>query len=128
METANSGSIQASQPPAASHGLCGHSEERGRDTLFSNHRERAFGNMEKDLKKDGSPGVKAIKLAIWTYRLFISPLFPPSCRFTPSCSQYALEAVEVHGALKGSWLAIRRILRCHPFNPGGFDPVPPKHS
>ena len=58
------------------------------------------------------------------YRRFISPMFPPCCRFTPTCSQYALEAVEKYGALKGGYLALRRILRCHPFNPGGYDPVP----
>jgi putative membrane protein insertion efficiency factor len=58
------------------------------------------------------------------YQLLFSPLLPPSCRFHPSCSQYALEAVNRHGALKGSWLAARRLARCHPFHPGGFDPVP----
>ncbi len=66
-------------------------------------------------------------LLIWLirgYRLVISPLFPPSCRFQPTCSQYAIQAVERFGALKGSWLALKRILRCHPFNPGGYDPVP----
>jgi uncharacterized protein len=58
------------------------------------------------------------------YQLTISPLLPPSCRFTPSCSQYALEAITRHGAAKGTWLAARRLVRCHPFHPGGFDPVP----
>ena len=58
------------------------------------------------------------------YQLAISPLLPPSCRFSPSCSQYALEAITRHGALKGTWLAARRLVRCHPFHPGGFDPVP----
>lgn len=67
-----------------------------------------------------------LKAVILFYRRFISPLKPPACRFYPSCSQYALEAIEVHGPLRGSYLALRRILRCHPFHPGGIDPVPPK--
>jgi putative membrane protein insertion efficiency factor len=58
------------------------------------------------------------------YRLVISPLYGNVCRYYPSCSAYALRAVEVHGALKGSWLAGRRLLRCHPWAPGGYDPVP----
>ena len=63
-------------------------------------------------------------LLIRGYQRFISPVLPPSCRFTPSCSQYTLEAVERYGFLKGTWLGGRRLIRCHPFNPGGFDPVP----
>ncbi|MDJ0688516.1 MAG: membrane protein insertion efficiency factor YidD [Xenococcaceae cyanobacterium MO_188.B32] len=66
-------------------------------------------------------------LSIWLirgYRLLISPLFPPSCRFQPTCSQYAIQALERFGMLKGSWLAAKRIMRCHPFHPGGYDPVP----
>jgi uncharacterized protein len=62
------------------------------------------------------------------YRIAISPLLMPSCRFHPTCSQYAIEALETHGALKGSWLTARRICRCHPLNPGGYDPVPPKKA
>jgi putative membrane protein insertion efficiency factor len=58
------------------------------------------------------------------YRLVVSPLYGNVCRYYPSCSAYALRAVEVHGALKGSWLAGRRLLRCHPWSPGGYDPVP----
>ena len=58
------------------------------------------------------------------YRHFISPMFPPCCRFVPTCSAYALEAVQKYGALKGGYLAVRRILRCNPFHPGGYDPVP----
>lgn len=64
-------------------------------------------------------------LPIKFYKRCISPLYPPCCRFYPSCSTYAIEAIERHGALKGLYLATRRILRCHPGNPGGFDPVPP---
>jgi uncharacterized protein len=64
-------------------------------------------------------------LLITGYRRLISPLLLPSCRFYPSCSAYALEAVQVHGALRGSWLAARRLGRCHPFHAGGLDPVPP---
>ncbi|MDJ0599197.1 MAG: membrane protein insertion efficiency factor YidD [Crocosphaera sp.] len=68
---------------------------------------------------------KILILLIQGYRKFISPLFPPSCRFQPTCSQYTLEAIEKFGALQGSWLGLKRILRCHPFHPGGYDPVPP---
>lgn len=60
------------------------------------------------------------------YRRLVSPVLPPACRFSPSCSLYAEEAIKVHGAMKGSLLAVRRVSRCHPFNPGGFDPVPPR--
>jgi putative membrane protein insertion efficiency factor len=62
--------------------------------------------------------------AVRGYQVAIGPLMPASCRYYPSCSMYSIEALERHGALKGSWLTIRRILRCHPFHPGGFDPVP----
>ena len=58
------------------------------------------------------------------YRAYISPRFPAVCRYTPTCSQYALEAIRKYGAMKGTWLAIKRILRCHPGHPGGYDPVP----
>jgi uncharacterized protein len=61
--------------------------------------------------------------AIKSYRCFVSPILPPSCRFTPSCSLYTLQAVEKHGLLRGSLMGARRVLRCHPFSEGGFDPV-----
>jgi uncharacterized protein len=61
--------------------------------------------------------------AIKSYRRLVSPMLPPSCRFTPSCSLYTLQAVEKHGLLRGSLMGARRVLRCHPFSEGGFDPV-----
>src|SRR3712207_7051045 len=63
-------------------------------------------------------------LPIYFYRLCISPLTPPSCRFTPTCSAYAIEAIKKHGPFKGLYLAVRRILRCHPWGGSGYDPVP----
>lgn len=69
---------------------------------------------------------RVLKMPIYVYRKVISPLKPPTCRFYPSCSEYALEALEQHGALKGSYLTVVRICKCHPFHPGGIDYVPPK--
>jgi len=64
---------------------------------------------------------------IWlvrAYQLLVSPWLPPSCRFEPTCSCYAIEVLQRHGPLRGGWLALRRILRCHPWHPGGYDPAP----
>lgn len=69
---------------------------------------------------------QAAMFAIKGYRRFISPLLPPSCRFTPTCSKYALIAFERFGFIKGSYLTVRRLLKCHPFHEGGYDPVPEK--
>ena len=68
----------------------------------------------------------AVVLApLWVYRYLISPLTPQTCRYYPSCSAYAEEALKTHGAVRGSWLALRRLARCHPWTPGGVDHVPP---
>lgn len=69
---------------------------------------------------------KLVLLPIRFYQKMISPLTPPSCRFYPTCSHYGVEAVETHGVMKGLWLTIVRISKCHPFHKGGFDPVPAK--
>ena len=67
---------------------------------------------------------KLFLLLIRFYQKTFSRVLPPSCRFTPSCSHYGYQAIEKHGVVKGGWLAIKRIARCHPFTPGGYDPVP----
>jgi uncharacterized protein len=67
---------------------------------------------------------RVLRGTVQFYRKFISPLKPPTCRFYPTCSAYALEALEKHGAAKGSWLTVKRVCKCHPFHPGGIDYVP----
>ena len=80
-----------------------------------------------EARTEGPTVMARVLMAVVTgYRRFISPFLPPRCRFEPSCSAYALEALRVHGAARGVWLAVRRVARCHPFNPGGYDPVPPR--
>jgi putative membrane protein insertion efficiency factor len=71
------------------------------------------------------------RLLVWVvraYQLLLSPMLGQNCRFYPSCSNYAIEAIHTHGAARGSYLAARRVCRCHPWNEGGADPVPPKHD
>jgi putative membrane protein insertion efficiency factor len=68
-------------------------------------------------------GKRATLALLRTYKAVVSPVFGPACRYVPSCSEYAMEAVEQHGAIKGGWMALRRVLRCHPFVKGGYDPV-----
>ena len=70
---------------------------------------------------------RVVLAPIHLYRRVLSPLKPyPSCRFSPTCSRYAVDAIGMHGVLRGSYLAVKRILKCHPFHPGGHDPVPPR--
>ena len=68
-----------------------------------------------------------LRAMIRAYQVVVSPWLGPRCRFHPSCSQYALDALDAHGTLRGTWLAIKRLARCHPFTPGGYDPVPPRN-
>ncbi|HZR51449.1 MAG TPA: membrane protein insertion efficiency factor YidD [Streptosporangiaceae bacterium] len=72
----------------------------------------------------GTVPARVLMLPIIGYRRFISPMLGARCRFAPSCSEYALGALAEHGAVRGLWLAVTRLARCHPFNPGGYDPVP----
>jgi putative membrane protein insertion efficiency factor len=67
---------------------------------------------------------RAVLVVLRAYQMAVSPMLPPACRFEPTCSRYASEAVEVHGVVRGGWLAIRRVARCHPWSNSGFDPVP----
>lgn len=71
---------------------------------------------------------RLVCLLVRAYQLVLSPLFGDCCRFTPSCSNYMLEAVRVHGVIYGVYLGLRRLARCHPWHPGGFDPVPPPRA
>jgi hypothetical protein len=66
--------------------------------------------------------------ALAAYKRWLSPALPPACRFAPTCSEYMREAVAVHGVGRGVWLGLKRLARCHPFHPGGFDPVPPRRG
>ena len=75
-----------------------------------------------------SPVARVLVAVIRGYQRFVSPLLGPRCRFAPSCSAYAAQALAEHGALRGSWLCVRRVARCHPFHAGGHDPVPPARS
>jgi uncharacterized protein len=79
---------------------------------------------QRETRERPSAAAWVLVLLLNGYRRFVSPLLGPRCRFYPSCSAYALEAVQRHGALRGSWLAARRLSRCHPFHSGGLDPVP----
>jgi putative membrane protein insertion efficiency factor len=78
----------------------------------------------RDNDRRPGPVARVLLAVVRFYRTAISPALAPSCRYTPSCSAYAVEAIELHGAGRGSWLALRRLLRCHPFHAGGHDPVP----
>ena len=76
----------------------------------------------------GSAGSRVVMAALSGYKRFVSPLLPPACRFAPTCSEYMREAIGIHGLPRGLWLGTRRLARCHPWNPGGYDPVPPRRG
>ena len=80
--------------------------------------------MTDQSARTSSPAAKASLGLVRIYQKLVSPVFGNNCRYHPSCSHYTYEAIEIHGAIKGSWLGIKRIGRCHPFHDGGFDPVP----
>ncbi len=80
------------------------------------------------VRPDRSVAVRVLSAPIRFYQRFISPALPPTCRYYPSCSAYAVGALQEHGALRGLWLAVRRIGRCHPWHAGGYDPVPPRRG
>ncbi|MFV2102188.1 membrane protein insertion efficiency factor YidD [Micromonospora sp. LOL_024] len=81
-------------------------------------------SREPTPSRPNTAGARVLTLPIVAYRRWISPALPARCRFYPSCSAYALDAVARHGALRGAGLTVRRLSRCHPFHPGGYDPVP----
>ena len=80
------------------------------------------------MEKNQSPLQYLAIFLIRLYQVAISPMLGPRCRFHPTCSQYGIEAIKIHGGIKGSWLAIKRLLKCHPMSEGGDDPVPPKQT
>ena len=76
-----------------------------------------------------NPASLILRTLVRGYQVLVSPLLPPACRFHPNCSAYAVEALDTHGAVQGGWLTMKRLARCHPWNEGGIDPVPPlKHA
>jgi putative membrane protein insertion efficiency factor len=79
-------------------------------------------------QRGDGPLVRVVAAPVIAYRRWISPALPARCRFYPSCSAYTLEALSRHGVVRGIWLSLRRLGRCHPFHPGGHDPVPPRHE
>ena len=83
------------------------------------------GAGETDVTGRASPAARGLLVLVRAYRLVISPVLGPRCRFAPTCSEYALEALERHGAWRGAWLTVRRLARCHPLGGSGYDPVPP---
>ena len=93
-------------------------------TIHSVNEKQTPTPSRRPLSRVSRPAVWLLCLPLPLSRHYLSPYTPPACRFTPTCSQYALEALRTHGPFKGTWLAVRRILRCHPWGGSGYDPVP----
>ncbi len=93
----------------------------------SGRSSRGAGTDRRSARPTPGAAARLLGLLIRFYRYAVSPLLPPRCRYLPTCSEYALEAVERHGAVRGGWLAVRRIARCHPWGGAGYDPVPETH-
>ena len=91
-------------------------------------RDSAQGTGEGPGEAEMQIAGKAVLLLLRAYKWAISPMLAPSCRYVPSCSEFAMEAVERYGALRGGWMAMTRVLRCHPFVKGGYDPVPVRRN
>ncbi len=102
-----------------------HADVAGSNVASASFAEASTGAAEVCVVRQPSALARLLIGLITGYRRFVSPLLAERCRFYPSCSAYGLQAVKVHGAGRGSWLAVRRLSRCHPFHPGGLDPVPP---
>ena len=115
--------------------------DEARVSSASGHASTGGGSLDAEERPAGLAGPAArewgrvariagwpLLAVLWIYRRFVSPVLPPACRFHPSCSLYAAEAIVAHGPIRGTWLAVRRLLRCHPWNAGGPDPVPPPRA
>ena len=106
--------------------FCLHSQSSTRKKKKTSAQTQFSAESSRDHKQERIHlGVWICTLPIHFYRRYISPLTPPSCRFIPTCSQYALDAYRIHGVFTGTWLTLTRILRCHPWHSGGYDPVVP---
>ncbi|EPY04816.1 membrane protein insertion efficiency factor [Paenibacillus sp. E194] len=99
-------------------------EDEGKQCCSSSEEHAECQADKRQIRR--SLGTRIVQAPVRAYRKWISPLKPPTCRFYPTCSTYAMEALEVHGPVKGTWLTMKRIAKCHPFHPGGVDKVPPK--
>ena len=119
----STGSVRGCARPAAARSSGAGARRAVRGFLFSPAQRPDAPRPRANARRMYRPLGKLLIALIGLYKVTLSPLFAGSCRFAPSCSDYAREAIERHGALRGSWMGLTRIMRCHPWNPGGYDPV-----